>query len=87
MPPATNTHLPSSPAIDTPQPAPDLHQWMTVDDVAELLKVSRSWVYEHSRARSRPREMRLPFVKFGKYVRFHPRAIAEFLDRQRRTCS
>ena len=86
MPPATITDSPSSRAIDNPQPAPDLHQWMTADDVAALLKVSRHWVYEHSRARTRPGEMRLPFVKFGKYVRFHPRAIAEFLDQQRRTC-
>ena len=31
----------------------ELHELLTVDDVAALLKVSRSWVYEHTRARCR----------------------------------
>ena len=29
--------------------ATDLYDLLTVDDVAALLKVSRSWVYEHTR--------------------------------------
>ena len=28
--------------------ARELHELLTVDDVATLLKVSRSWVYEHT---------------------------------------
>ena len=59
-----------------------LHELLTVDDVAALLKVSKSWVYEHTRGRHQPRSERLPFVKIGKYVRFESRAVAQFLARQ-----
>jgi Helix-turn-helix domain len=38
----------------------DLHELLTVEDVAALLKVSKSWVYEHTRSRSLPRSERLP---------------------------
>src|SRR5687768_8586771 len=31
----------------------DLNELLTVDEVAALLKVSRSWVYEHSRSKHR----------------------------------
>ena len=61
----------------------ELHQLLTVDEVAALLKVSRSWVYEHTRART-PRVDRLPFVKIGKYVRFQSRAIGDFLAKRSR---
>ena len=63
----------------------DLHELLTVDDVAALLKVSRSWVYEHTRARGVPRSERLPHIKVGKYVRFEARAVRAFLDRKCRT--
>jgi hypothetical protein len=46
----------------------ELHELLTVDDVAALLKVNRSWVYEHTRAQM-PRADRLPFIKMGKDVR------------------
>jgi len=59
----------------------ELHELLTVDEVAALLKVSRSWVYEHARKRGTPRSGRLPHVKVGKYVRFDPRAVREFLAR------
>jgi excisionase family DNA binding protein len=60
----------------------DLHELLTVDEVAALLKVSRSWVYEHTRARGTPRSERLPHIKVGKYVRFEPRAVRAFLERK-----
>ena len=56
-----------------------LQELLTVDEVAALLKVSRSWVYEHTRRRGRRRSGRLAHVKVGKYVRFEPRAVREFL--------
>jgi excisionase family DNA binding protein len=59
----------------------ELHELLTVDEVAALLKVSRSWVYEHTRKRGTPRSGRLPHVKIGKYVRFEPGAVREFLAR------
>ena len=63
----------------------DLHQLLTVEDVAALLKVSKSWVYEHTRSRNIPRSDRLPHVKVGKYVRFEPRALRAFIEKQCRT--
>jgi excisionase family DNA binding protein len=56
-----------------------IDELLTVDDVAGLLKVSRSWVYEHTRARGTPRSGRLRHVKVGKYVRFEPQAVRDFL--------
>jgi excisionase family DNA binding protein len=61
-----------------------LYELLTVDEVAALLKVSKSWVYEHTRARGTPRSERLPHVKIGKYVRFDPRLVRAFLDRRAR---
>ncbi len=63
----------------------DLHDLLTADEVAALLKVSRSWVYEHTRSRGMPRSERLPHIKIGKYVRFDARAVRAFLDRKCRT--
>jgi excisionase family DNA binding protein len=59
----------------------ELDELLTVDEVAALLKVSRSWIYEHTRKRGTPRSSRLPHVKIGKYVRFEPRAVREFVAR------
>ena len=61
-----------------------LYELLTVEEVAALLKVSKSWVYEHTRARGTPRSERLPHVKIGKYVRFDPRLVRAFLDRRAR---
>ena len=61
----------------------ELHELLTVDDVAALLKVSRSWVYEHTRARV-SRTDRLPFVTIGKYVRFQSRAVGDYLAKRSR---
>ena len=63
----------------------DLHELLTVEDVAALLKVSKSWVYEHTRSRGIPRAERLPHVKVGKYVRFEARALRAFIEKQCRT--
>lgn len=57
----------------------DLHALLTVDDVAALLNVEKSWVYEHTRSRGTQRADRLPTIKLGKYVRFEPRAIQAYL--------
>jgi excisionase family DNA binding protein len=51
---------------------------LTVDEVAALLKVSKSWVYEHTR-RNGARASGLPFVKIGKYVRFDVRQVRAFI--------
>ena len=63
----------------------DLNELLTVDEVATLLKVSRSWVYEHSRSKKTAKSDRLPHIKIGKYVRFDARAVRDFLQRKCRT--
>ena len=60
----------------------ELHELLTVEDVAALLKVSRTWVYEHTRSRGSARAERLPYLKIGKYKRFDPRSVREFLLRR-----
>jgi hypothetical protein len=60
----------------------ELHELLTVEDVAALLKVSRSWVYEHTRSRGTARAERLAYIKIGKYKRFDPRSVREFLMRR-----
>ncbi len=50
----------------------------TVKEVAEYLGVPVSWVYSHVAARS------LPSVKVGRYVRFRPREIVEWLGESNR---
>ena len=61
---------------------PGLHELLTVAEVAALLKVSKSWVYEHTRSRDMPRSERLPFLKIGKYVRFEARAVRAFIQKK-----
>jgi excisionase family DNA binding protein len=60
----------------------DVDGLLTVDDVAELLKVSKNWVYEHTRSRGTPRSERLPYIKVGKYLRFEARAVRAFLEKK-----
>ena len=64
------------------EPAANLVDLMTVAEVAAVLKLSKSWVYEHTRLRGKPRSDRLPHIKLGKYVRFDPHLVRAFLDRQ-----
>ena len=60
----------------------DLYELLTVEEVAALLKVSKSWVYEHTRARSTPKSERLPYIKVGKYVRFEAGALRAFIQKK-----
>ena len=73
------------PALNVPTPShddDDLHELLTVEDVAALLKVSKSWVYEHTCSCDMPRSERLPFLKIGKYVRFEARAVRAFIQKK-----
>lgn len=63
----------------------DLESLLTADDVAAVLKVSRSWVYEHTRRRGLSGSDQLRHVKIGKYVRFEPAAVREFVARRARS--
>jgi excisionase family DNA binding protein len=65
-------------------PPDDFRSWelLTVHDVAALFNVPVSWVYEHTRPGV---QHELPVIKVGKYVRFRPADLLEYVDRQCRT--
>ncbi len=54
---------------------------MTVHEVAELLQVPSSWVYEHTRQRSLNR---IPGIRLGKYWRFERAEILRWIDANRK---
>lgn len=53
---------------------------LTVQEVARLLQVPTSWVYEHTRHRFPDR---IPSLKLGKYLRFAEGDIATWLTEKR----
>ncbi len=59
-----------------------MDELLTVDEVAEWLKVPPSWIYERTRRRG---DGRLPCIKLGKYLRFEETAVKVYLERQRRS--
>jgi excisionase family DNA binding protein len=56
------------------------HSLLTVEEVAEMLNVRVSWVYERTRERS---VERIPGFRLGKYWRFRESDLIAWLDRQR----
>jgi predicted DNA-binding transcriptional regulator AlpA len=55
----------------------DRAQLLSVQEVAGLLQVPVSWVYEHTRPRC---ATPLPHIKLGKYLRFLPADIRNYLE-------
>jgi excisionase family DNA binding protein len=53
---------------------------MDVAEIARVLHVPVSWVYERTRRRG---QERIPHIKLGKYLRFEPAAVREWLTGQR----
>jgi len=53
---------------------------LTVEEVAELLKVPVSWVYDRTRSGG---VNRIPGFRLGKYWRFQEAEILAWLERQR----
>jgi excisionase family DNA binding protein len=53
----------------SPVPSPHSDPLLTADEVAELLRVTRAWVYSETRAR------RIPHVRLGRYVRYRRSAV------------
>jgi excisionase family DNA binding protein len=47
---------------------------LTVDEVARILRVPKSWVYSHLAD--------LPAIRLGRYVRFRRRDIDHFLEKK-----
>lgn len=53
---------------------------LTIEDVAKLLKVPVSWVYDRTRRRANDR---IPGFRLGKYWRFREADVLAWLERQR----
>ena len=73
-----NESLPTQPA---PRVSPEAEALLTVHEVAELLRVPVSWVYERTRRRGMER---LPHLKIGKYLRFRFTEVQTYLETLRR---
>lgn len=54
---------------------------LTIDQVAELLKVPKTWIYQRTRERS---SNTIPYYKVGKYLRFKSSEVQGWLQEQRR---
>jgi excisionase family DNA binding protein len=52
----------------------------TVTEIAELLQVPNSWVYERTRRRGIER---IPHFKLGKYLRFSRSEVLDWVQQQR----
>ena len=53
---------------------------MTVAEIARVLHVPVSWVYDRTRRRGKER---IPHIKLGKYLRFEISAVSDWLNGQR----
>jgi excisionase family DNA binding protein len=51
---------------------------MTVEELAKVLQVSPAWVRDHA-TRKQPR---LPVIRVGKLLRFHPQEIQKWIREQ-----
>lgn len=60
----------------------DIEYLLDVNGAARVLNVTVSWVYEHIRDDA---DDRVPHVKLGKYVRFHPADLRDFVNAKRRS--
>ncbi len=52
---------------------------LTVEQIAEMWQLPRSWIYERTRRRGLEQ---LPHFKLGKYLRFEETAVRQFLDQR-----
>ncbi len=65
-------------------PATDVENLLTIDELAELLRVPKSWIYGQSRLKI---DDPIPFLRVGKYLRFRAGDVLAWLkareDRRR----
>ncbi len=54
-----------------------LERLLTVEELADRLQVTPSWIYQRTRERS---SARLPGIKLGKYWRFREADVLQWLD-------
>ena len=58
-----------------------VEELLTIDELANRLKVPKSWIYTHTRGRTK---CRLPYIKLGKYLRFSLPDVYAYLEKLRR---
>jgi len=56
----------------------DSNRLVTAEELAEILNVPISWIYQHTRLGRNA----IPMIKMGKYVRFNPEEVIEFFKNQ-----
>ncbi len=61
-------------------PTSEVGRLLTVGEVADLLQVTKTWVYQRTRRRGADQ---LPHIKLGKYIRFEEDAVLAWLEHQR----
>ncbi len=71
----------ASPHAATGHERQDESHLLTVQEVAALLQVPSSWVYEHTRHRCLNR---IPGIRLGKYWRFQKADVIRWLDTNRK---
>jgi len=55
------------------------HEFLTVDELAEILKTPKSWVYGKSRETG---PGAIPRIRVGKYLRFELNKVMDWLKKQ-----
>ncbi len=63
---------------DISVPAPGKDMLLKAEEVAQILRVPKSWVYSHLQ--------KLPAIRLGRYVRFRRSDIERFLEEQSGAC-
>lgn len=61
--------------MSTRDDSPDSDKLLTADDVADLMRVTRGWVYAQTRRNA------LPHLRLGRYVRYRRGAIEAWMAR------
>lgn len=59
----------------------DTRELVTVDEMAAILKVKKSWLYSHARQENEDEEA-IPRVYVGKYIRFNPDAVLDWIEKE-----
>jgi excisionase family DNA binding protein len=57
----------------------DNQELLTVEELAARLKVKKSWIYFRSMQTG---DDTIPRVRIGKYLRFNPGAVMEWIEKQ-----
>jgi excisionase family DNA binding protein len=79
--PGTRRALAAMPDASPGGHRPGIDPLLTADEVAELLQVTKAWVYAETRAQ------RIPHVPLGRYVRYRRSAVQQWITALERQSS